>query len=69
MGSGHKGIFQRNEGKKRGDKKEISEKMGLSIPQMIGSERHVYGIVKPYIQSDLKEAVNRHVMRALKGEI
>ncbi len=69
MGNGHKGIFQRNEGKKRGDKKEISEKMGLSIPQMIGSERHVYGIVKPYIQSDLKEAVNRHVMRALKGEI
>lgn len=73
MGSGHKGIFVRNDGVKRHegsrDNPEISEKMGLSIPQMIGSERHVYGIVKPYIQSDLKEAVNRHVMRALKGEI
>lgn len=73
MGNGHKGIFVRNAGVKRheGSKKnpEISEKMGLSIPQMIGSEKHVYGIVKPYIQSDLKEAVNRHVMRALKGEI
>lgn len=69
MGSGHKGVFQRNAGMRRGQKGEISEKMGLSIPQMIGNEKRVYGIVKPYIQKDLKEAVNRHVLRALKGGI
>ena len=26
-------------------------------------------VVEPHIQDDLKEAVNRHVMRALRGEI
>lgn len=67
--SGHTGIFQRREGYARGEKREIQEIMGSSIPVMIGSEKHVYGIVKPYIQSDLKEAVNRHVSRAIRGEI
>jgi len=69
MGSGHTGIFQRNEGVKRGQKGEVSEKMGASIPEMIGNEKRVYGIVKPYIQSDLKAAVSRHVSRALREEI
>ena len=69
MRSGHTGVFQRNEGMKRGQKGEISEIMGASIPEMLGNEKRVYGIVKPYIQSDLKTAVNRHVLRALKGEI
>lgn len=69
MASGHTGIFQRNAGKKRGQKKEITEIMGVSIPEMIGNERQVYGVVKPHIQTDLKEAVDRHVMRALRGEI
>ena len=69
MGSGHIGIFSRNGGMKRGQKGEISEKMGASIPEMIGNEKQVYGVVEPHIQDDLKEAVNRHVMRALRGEI
>lgn len=69
MKSGHSGIFQRNEGMRRKQKGEISEKMALSIPQMLGSEKHVYGIVEPYIQSDLQDAVNRHLLRAFKGEI
>ncbi len=69
MKSNHIGIFQRNEGMKRGQKGEISEKMGASIPEMIGNEKQVYGVVEPYIQNDLQEAVNRHVLRALKGEI
>ena len=69
MGSGHKGVFQRNAGMKRGQKGEISEKMGASIPEMLGDEKRVYGIVEPYIQSDLKAAVNRHVSRAIRGEI
>ena len=69
MGSGHKGVFQRNAGMKRGQKGEISEKMGASIPEMLGDEKRVYEIVEPYIQSDLKAAVNRHVSRAIRGEI
>lgn len=69
MSSKHTGVFQRNAGKKRGQKGEISEKMGASIPEMLGDEKRVYGIVKPDIQSDLKAAVNRHVLRALRGEI
>lgn len=69
MQSGHIGIFSRNEGMKRGQKGEVSEKMGASIPEMIGNEKQVYGVVEPHIQDDLKEAVNRHVMRALRGEI
>lgn len=69
MGSGHSGIFQRNEGMRRKQKGEISEKMALAIPQMLGSEKYVYGLVEPYIQSDLQEAVNRHLLRAFKGEI
>jgi len=67
--SGHTGIFQRRAGKKRGDKKEIRELMGSSIPVMIGSEKRVYGVVEPHIKSDLKEAVSRHVSRAIRGEI
>lgn len=43
--------------------------MGPSVPEMLGNEKRVYGIVEPYIMSDLKQAVNRHVARALKGEI
>lgn len=69
MKSGHTGIFVRNEGMKRGQKGEISEKMGASIPEMIGNEKQVYGVVEPHIQNDLQEAVNRYVMRALRGEI
>ncbi len=65
MKSGHKGIFQRTSTGSR----KIKEKMGLSIPQMLGSEKHVYGIVEPHIKSDLKEALDRHVLRALRGEI
>lgn len=67
--SGHTGVFQRNPGMKRGDKGEISQKMGASIPEMVGNQKRVYGIVEPDIRKDLKEAVNRHVIRALKNEI
>ncbi len=69
MKNGHEGIFSRNEGMRRGQKGEISEKMGASIPEMIGNEKRVYGVVEPHIQNDLKEALKKHVMRALKGEI
>ena len=64
FGSGHAGVFQR-EGK---DRTPIKEKMGLSIPQMIGSEKHVYGILEPHIQSDLEKALDRHIARAVRGD-
>ena len=32
-----------------------------SIPKMIGNERRVYGIVKPYIKSDLKKYVDAQI--------
>ncbi len=71
MGSGHVGIFQRT-GVPRYQggqgNPEIEQKMGKSIPQMIGDRKRVYGIVKPHIQNDLQEAVNRHVARVLNGE-
>lgn len=71
MSSGHTGVFQRTEGVKRGQggkgSPEIKQIMGPSIPEMIGNEKRVYGIVEPHIQSDLEAAVTRHIMRALKG--
>lgn len=68
----HTGIFQRtgvprNQGS-RGNP-EVKEKMGKSIPEMIGDAKRVYGVVEPHIKSDLKEAVNHHVLRAFRGEI
>ncbi len=72
MSSGHTGIFQRtgiprHQGSR--DDPEVEEKMGKSIPEMIGDPKRVYGVVEPHIKSDLKEAVSRHVSRALRGEI
>lgn len=68
MGSGHTGVFQRRAGKKRGEKREIRELMGSSVPVMIGNEKRVYGVVEPHIQTDLREAVERHVQRAIRGD-
>ena len=38
-----------------------------SIPQMIGSERHVYGIVEPNINSNLRANVEHHIAVMLRG--
>ena len=38
FGSGHTGIFERTGGMTSGNRDEIKEKMGLSIPQMAGNE-------------------------------
>lgn len=82
MSSGHTGIFKRNGSTSRGKGNknriglkllgvgaELSEIMGPSMPEMIGNEKHVYGIVKPHIESDLQAAVERHVQRALLNQI
>lgn len=72
MGSGHTGIFQRTGAPRHQGGKgnpEVKEKMGASIPEMIGNEKRVYGVVEPYINSDLETAVERHISRIFKGEI
>ena len=61
---GHNGVFSRS----GSGRLPIKEKMGLSIPQMLGSEKHVYGILEPHIQSDLNKALNRHIARAIRGD-
>lgn len=43
----------------------INEKFSNSIPAMIGSEKHVYGMVEPYIAEDLQENLRRFVDEAL----
>ena len=39
----------------------------VSVPQMIGNEKQVYGIVEPKIQENLRNSVNRHIERVLSG--
>ena len=68
MGSGHKGIFKRNSSSiKRGSSGEISEIMGPSIAEMIGSERRVYGVVRPNIQKNLKKNIEKQVKKVLEA--
>ncbi len=43
----------------------INEKFSNSIPAMIGSEKHVYGMVEPYIAEDLQENLRKFVDEAL----
>lgn len=47
------------------DRLTINEKFSNSIPAMIGSEKHVYGMVEPYIAEDLQENLRRFVDEAL----
>jgi hypothetical protein len=34
---------------------------------MIGSEKYVYGVIKPHIQSDLQKNITREINRLLGG--
>lgn len=43
----------------------IHEIFSVSIPQMIGNEKDVYGIVEPNIESNLQSNVNRQVAKIL----
>ena len=65
MGSGHKGIFQRNAGKTRGQRGEVSEIMGKAAPEVYGDEFRVYGIVRPNIESNLQKNINKQVEKIL----
>lgn len=49
------------------DRLEINEKFSNSIPVMVGSREHVYGVVEPYIGEDLQRYLHNFVERALGG--
>ena len=60
--SGHKGAAEFVGGdSKQPNRLHIKTLYTLSIPQMFGSDRYVYGVVEPYIQSDLLASVERHI--------
>ena len=53
----------------RRDKKRypILPLKSLSIPKAVGSERRVYGIIKPRIRQNLKKNVQAQIQRVLRG--
>lgn len=57
----HFGVAER-QGKAR---LHIEEKYSNSVPVMLGSGKHVYGIVEPLIGSDLQKNLERFVSQAL----
>lgn len=61
--SGHVAVVQRR-GESRFPIKAFSSN---SIPKMIGNEKRVYGIVKPNIQKNLKNNVEKQVRKVLGG--
>lgn len=46
---------------------KIKKLFSVSVPQMIGNERDVYGIVEPNIKSNLQKNVDNQVSRILSG--
>lgn len=58
----HIAIAQRK-GKER---LEINEKFSKSVPSMLGSAKHVYGKVEPYIGEDLTRNLEKFVKEALR---
>lgn len=65
--SGHVALVQRVPGKKMRNKNKqaIKEFYSVGIPKMIGSEEHVYGIVKPNIKSNLKKNIDAEMAKVI----
>ena len=65
--SGHVALVQRVPGKKMRNKNKqaIKEFYSIGIPKMIGSEEHVYGVVKPNIESNLKKNIDVQIAKLL----
>ena len=64
--SGHQGAAEYVGGGQPG-RLHIKTLYTVSVPQMLGNEREVYGIVEPHIMENLQNNVNRHVARILNG--
>ncbi|MEW4411534.1 hypothetical protein [Clostridium sp. AN503] len=45
----------------------IHEKFSNSIPVMLGSDKHVFGVVEPFIAGDLQENLRKFVDQVLGG--
>lgn len=61
--SGHASVAQRQ----GGSRLPIKTLYSNSIPKMIGNEKRVYGIVKPNIESNLQENINKQVRKILEA--
>ena len=62
--SGHAGIFERTGGRTSGGAEKISEKMGLSVPQMVGNDQ-VYESISEETMETLDERLNHEILRLL----
>lgn len=68
MSSGHTGVFQRQEGSKRGTKGEIKELFGPSVPNMVYGQdgsRGAYPRIEPESHKYLMKRLNHHIDRVL----
>lgn len=61
--NGHVSVLQRI-GKKRLPVKKL---LSPSIPKMIGNEKRVFKVVKPNIDKNLRDNINKHIEKVLGG--
>lgn len=66
--SGHVAIVRRTGQRTSSGKEGLKEFKSLSVPQMIGSERRVYGIVRPDIEDSLRKYVNQQIDKLLEAK-
>lgn len=62
--SGHSGIFERTGGQTGSGAEKITEKMGLSVPQMVKNEE-VYDSISEETMQTLEERLNHEILRLL----
>jgi hypothetical protein len=62
--SGHAGIFERTGGTTSTGAEKITEKMGLSVPQMVGNDQ-VYEGISAETMETLDERLNHEILRLL----
>lgn len=68
--NGHVAVVQRVPGKKmKSDPKKdfIKKLLSPSIPNMLGNEEKVYGIVEPDIQNNLQANLSKYINKILEG--
>lgn len=64
--SGHVGIFERTGGMTAGNRDEIKEKMGLSIPQMVGNEEVLSNLSQDAAEK-FDERIDHEIAAILNG--
>ena len=62
--SGHAGIFERTGGTTSSGAEKLTEKMGLSVPQMVGNDE-VYENISEETMETLDERLNHEILRLL----